>query len=88
MRPADGSVISEVPIESPERGRRVVARVRANQPAWEALGFAGPPALARGPARLDAREPRAVDDVMQEETGKVRADAALEAFCCLDAINF
>ena len=25
---------------------------------------------------------------MQEETGKVRADAALEAFYCLDAINF
>ena len=26
--------------------------------------------------------------LMQEETGKVRADAALEAFYCLDAINF
>ena len=25
---------------------------------------------------------------MQEETGKVRADAALEAFYCIDAINF
>ena len=25
---------------------------------------------------------------MQEETGKVRADAALEAFYCVDAINF
>ncbi len=25
---------------------------------------------------------------MQQETGKVRADAALEAFYCLDAINF
>ena len=65
-----------------------VARVRANQPAWEAIGFAG---RRRWLERLrdwilDNHD--RIDDLMQEETGKVRADAALEAFYLLDAINF
>ncbi len=41
IRPADGSLIREVPVDGPERVAEVVARVRAAQPAWEALGFDG-----------------------------------------------
>ena len=40
-RPADGSLITTVAIDPPDRVREVVARVRAAQPEWEAIGFAG-----------------------------------------------
>ena len=37
-KPTDGSVLTSLPVDGPERVREVVARVRANQPEWEALG--------------------------------------------------
>ena len=87
-RPTDGSTIRSLPIDPPDRVTEVVDRVRAAQAEWEAIGFA---ARARWLARLrdwilDHQDE--LDDRMQEETGKVRADAALEAFYLLDAINF
>ena len=87
-RPTDGSTIRSLPIDPPERVTEVVARVRAAQAEWEAIGFAS---RARWLARLrdwilDHQDE--LDDRMQEESGKVRADAALEAFYLLDAINF
>jgi acyl-CoA reductase-like NAD-dependent aldehyde dehydrogenase len=87
-RPTDGSVIQSVPVDSPERVAEVVARVREAQGEWEALGFAG---RRRWLERLrdwilDHQDE--LDDLMQTESGKVRADAALEAFYLLDAINF
>jgi acyl-CoA reductase-like NAD-dependent aldehyde dehydrogenase len=87
-RPTDGSVIQSLPVDSPERVAEVVRRVRDAQPEWEALGFAG---RRRWLERLrdwilDHQD--ALDDLMQDESGKVRADAALEAFYLLDALNF
>ena len=38
--PATGEQIAVVPDMSTERVKAVVARARAAQPAWEALGFA------------------------------------------------
>ena len=37
--PADGSVVETLPVDSPDHVRDVVARVRAAQPEWEALGI-------------------------------------------------
>ena len=87
-RPADGTTIRSLPIDPREHVADVVARVRAAQPEWEAIGFAG---RRRWLERLrdwilDHQDE--LDDRMQEESGKVRADAALEAFYLLDAINF
>src|ERR671931_1687230 len=87
-RPADGSLLRSVAIDPPARVAGVVARVRAAQPEWEAIGFAG---RRRWLERLrdwilDRQDE--IDDLMQAESGKVRADAALEAFYLLDAINF
>jgi acyl-CoA reductase-like NAD-dependent aldehyde dehydrogenase len=87
-RPTDHSVIRSVSVDPPDRVAEVVARVRAAQPEWEAIGFAG---RRRWLERLrdwilDHQDE--LDDRMQEESGKVRADAALEAFYVLDAINF
>ncbi len=87
-RPVDGSVIERVPVDSPAEVGAAVARVRANQPGWEAIGFAGRRRWLEGLRDWILANQDRIDELMQQETGKVRADAALEAFYCLDAINF
>ena len=75
INPADGSVIANVPVDGPAEVAATVARVRANQPAWEALGIKGR-ARWLGKLRdwlLDHQDE--IADTMQRETGKVRAEA-------------
>ena len=65
-----------------------MARIRANQPEWEALGIEGRHHWL-GQLRdwlLDNTD--RVLDTMQRETGKVRADAANEPAYLADLINF
>jgi acyl-CoA reductase-like NAD-dependent aldehyde dehydrogenase len=86
--PADGSVIAKVPIDSPAEVAETVARVRANQPAWEALGIKGR-AMWLGRLRdwlLDHQDE--IADTMQRETGKVRGEAMGEVPYVADLINF
>jgi acyl-CoA reductase-like NAD-dependent aldehyde dehydrogenase len=87
-RPAAGSVIRSIEVAQPERVAEVVARVRAAQPEWEAIGFAGRRRWMESLRDWILDHQDELDDLMQEESGKVRADAALEAFYLLDAINF
>jgi betaine-aldehyde dehydrogenase len=87
-RPADGSVLATLATDGPDQVRDVTARVRANQPAWEALGNKG---RARWLGRLrdwliDHQDE--IADTMQAETGKVRAEAAGETVYLADLINF
>jgi acyl-CoA reductase-like NAD-dependent aldehyde dehydrogenase len=87
-KPTDGSLLATVPVDPPEKVREVVARVRAAQPAWEAMGFAGRKYWL-GRLRdwlIDNHDELA--DLMQSETGKVRADAELEAPFIASTINF
>jgi acyl-CoA reductase-like NAD-dependent aldehyde dehydrogenase len=86
--PATGDLIATVPVDSPESVAAKVARVRANQPEWEAMGIE-----ARyhwlGKLRdwlLDNQD--RVLDTMQLETGKVRADAQNEPGYLADLINY
>jgi acyl-CoA reductase-like NAD-dependent aldehyde dehydrogenase len=88
LRPIDDSVIRSVPIDPPERVADVVASIRAAQPEWEAIGFAGRRRWLELLRDWILEHQDELDDRMQEESGKVRADAALEAFYLLDAINF
>ena len=86
--PADGSVVETLPIDGPDRVADVVARVRANQPEWEAMGIAGRYEWL-GKLRdwlIENGEP--VAETMRSETGKVRGDAALETPYLADLINF
>ena len=86
--PATGSVIQNVPVDSPEQVAEVVRRVRANQPEWEAMGIEGRYHWL-GKLRdwlLDNRE--RVLETMQRETGKVRPDAENEPTYLADLINF
>jgi betaine-aldehyde dehydrogenase len=86
--PATGDTVSIVEVDSPDAVKREVGRVRANQPDWEALGVRGR-SRWMGLLRdwlLDNAD--RVSDIMQAETGKVRAEAANEAFYLADQINF
>ena len=88
MNPATGETIGSVAVDSPERVAEVVARVRANQAEWEALGIAGRRRWL-GALRdwlLDNAD--AVLDTMQLETGKVRGDAMTEIPYIAELINF
>jgi acyl-CoA reductase-like NAD-dependent aldehyde dehydrogenase len=87
-RPVDRSLIQQVPVDSPARVAEVVARVRASQPEWEAIGFAGRRRwLERLRDWMLANESR-LADVMQEETGKVRAEAEQEVPFLEGTINY
>jgi acyl-CoA reductase-like NAD-dependent aldehyde dehydrogenase len=86
--PATGAVITTVPIDSPQAVAETVARVRRNQPEWEAMGIEGRYHWL-GKLRdwlLDNQQ--RVLDTMQLETGKVRADATNEPVYLSDLINF
>jgi acyl-CoA reductase-like NAD-dependent aldehyde dehydrogenase len=88
LNPANGETIGSVAVDSPGRVAEVVARVRANQAEWEALGIAGRRRWL-GKLRdwlLDNTD--SVLDEMQLETGKVRGDATNEIPYIADLINF
>jgi acyl-CoA reductase-like NAD-dependent aldehyde dehydrogenase len=86
--PATDELIAAVSVDSPEVVAATVARVRANQAEWEAIGIDGRYHWL-GKLRdwlLDNSE--RVLDTMQAETGKVRADASGEPIYLADLINF
>jgi acyl-CoA reductase-like NAD-dependent aldehyde dehydrogenase len=88
LNPANGGVVDSVAIDSPESVAATVARVRANQPAWEALGIEGRYRWL-GMLRdwlLDNEDH--VADMIQAETGKVRADACSEVLYVTGVINY
>ncbi len=88
LNPATGATIGSVTVDSPERVAETVARVRANQAEWEALGIEGRYHWL-GKLRdwlLDNHE--RVLDTMQAETGKVRGDTTAETVYLTDLINF
>jgi acyl-CoA reductase-like NAD-dependent aldehyde dehydrogenase len=88
QNPATGEVIRRVEIDPPQRVAEVMARVRANQAEWEALGNKERYRwLAQLRDWLIDNHDR-VADTMQAETGKVRADAAAEDVYITDLINF
>jgi acyl-CoA reductase-like NAD-dependent aldehyde dehydrogenase len=88
LSPAGGEVVGSIQVDSPETISATVARVRSNQAGWEALGFEGR-YLWLGRMRdwiLDNTE--LIGDIMQAETGKVRADISLDLVYVTDLINF
>jgi acyl-CoA reductase-like NAD-dependent aldehyde dehydrogenase len=86
--PATGALITELPIASSTAVAETVARIRANQAEWEAMGIEGRYHWL-GKLRdwiLDNTE--RIADTMQAETGKVRADVSLDLVYVADLINF
>jgi acyl-CoA reductase-like NAD-dependent aldehyde dehydrogenase len=88
LNPANGEKIGSVAVDSPQGVAATVARVRANQPQWEALGNEGRYRwLGKLRDWLLDNEDR-VADLIQAETGKVRADAGAEVLYVAGVINF
>jgi acyl-CoA reductase-like NAD-dependent aldehyde dehydrogenase len=88
LNPANGEVVGSIEVDTPDTVAATVARVRANQAEWEALGN-----KVRyhwlGKLRdwmLDNTE--RIADTMQAETGKVRGDTSSELIYLADLINF
>jgi betaine-aldehyde dehydrogenase len=86
--PSDGGLLETVAIDRPTAVAQAFERARAAQPAWEAIGFDGRRRWLEALRDWILANQNRLDSVMQAETGKVRADAALEAFYCIEAINF
>ena len=86
--PATGGLVGTIDVASAEDVAETVARVRGNQPAWEALGNDGRYHWL-GKLRdwtLDNLEE--ISDSIQAETGKVRGDIASELLYVAELINF
>jgi acyl-CoA reductase-like NAD-dependent aldehyde dehydrogenase len=73
--PATGQVIRTVPIASPDDVREIVARARAAQPAWEALGFEGRGRILRRAQKWVVDNSDKIVETIVSETGKTREDA-------------
>ena len=81
-------MVGSIAVDTPETIAATVARVRANQAEWEALGIEGRYHWL-GKLRdwmLDNTEQ--IADTMQAETGKVRGDTSAELVYLADLINF
>src|SRR3954454_415079 len=88
INPADGSVITNVPLDRAAEVAATVARVRANQPAWEELGIKGRAQWLYKLRDWILDHQDEIADTMQRETGKVRGEAAGESVYLTDLINF
>ena len=77
LNPATGAVVRTVPAVAPEDVAAVVARARAAQPGWEALGFDGRARVLRRAQRWVVDHTERIVDPIVSETGKTREDAQL-----------
>src|SRR3954467_10087657 len=75
--PATGATIREVPVIPPDGVAEVVARARAAQPAWEALGYEGRGRILKRAQKWLLAHADEVADTIVAETGKAREDALL-----------
>jgi acyl-CoA reductase-like NAD-dependent aldehyde dehydrogenase len=86
--PADGSVVASVPDQGVGEVRAAVARLRRNQPAWEALGPTGRGEwVGRLRDWLFDNDER-VAELLQRETGKPWQEAALEVPVAIDLLEY
>jgi acyl-CoA reductase-like NAD-dependent aldehyde dehydrogenase len=88
LNPANGGTVGSIQVDTAEAIAATVARVRANQAEWEAIGIEGRYHWL-GRLRdwiLDHVEE--ISDTVQSETGKVRGDISSELFYVTELINF
>ncbi len=77
VNPATGEVIAHVAQASAGRGARGVARARAAQPAWEALGFDGRAKILKRAQKWTIDNTDRIARTIVSETGKTYEDALL-----------
>ena len=77
VNPATGEVIATVPQASADDVREAVARARAAQPAWEALGFDGRAKILKRAQKWTIDNTDRIARTIVSETGKTYEDALL-----------
>src|SRR4051812_39887336 len=77
INPATGEVVGSVPDLTPDDIREVVAKARAAQPGWEALGFEGRGRILRRAQKWVMDNNVRIIDTIVSETGKTYEDAQL-----------
>jgi acyl-CoA reductase-like NAD-dependent aldehyde dehydrogenase len=83
--PARGTVIDEIPMDDAAAVGAAVARARAAQPAWAALGPKERGKLIKRARRAMVRVRGEIIDRLERETGKARFDVAGELMgVCMD----
>ena len=86
--PADGAVVASLPDEGSEEVKAAIARIRRNQPAWEALGPRGRGDwLGRLGDWLFDNDER-IAELLQRETGKPWQEATIEVPMAIDLIEY
>jgi acyl-CoA reductase-like NAD-dependent aldehyde dehydrogenase len=75
--PATGQVVARVDSVGPEQIPEIVARARAAQPGWEALGFAGRARVFKRAQRWVVDNSDRIVETIVSETGKAWEDAQL-----------
>jgi acyl-CoA reductase-like NAD-dependent aldehyde dehydrogenase len=75
--PATGEVIRTIPATTPAEVATLVARARAAQPAWEALGFEGRGQILRRAQKWVTDNSDRIVETIVSETGKTWEDAQL-----------
>jgi acyl-CoA reductase-like NAD-dependent aldehyde dehydrogenase len=88
VSPASGAPVGSVPDQCPAEVAAVAGRVRAAQPAWEALGPAGRARWLRRYRDWLLDHDDELADVLQRETGKPWQEATLEIPIGVDLINY
>jgi acyl-CoA reductase-like NAD-dependent aldehyde dehydrogenase len=73
--PATGQIVRTIPAVSPDDVPALVARARAAQPGWEALGFDGRARILRRAQKWVIDNADRVIDTIVSETGKAHEDA-------------
>jgi acyl-CoA reductase-like NAD-dependent aldehyde dehydrogenase len=79
FNPATGEVVGEVPVTSVEEIPAIVARARAAQPAWEALGVEGRAELLKKAMPIFAERVKQHAELITAEMGKPIREATGEA---------
>ena len=77
QNPATGQVIASVPALSVDEVAGVVARARAAQPGWEALGFEGRGRILRRAQKWVLDNTDRIAQTIVSENGKAYEDALL-----------
>ena len=88
MNPATGEQVGSVSVDSAGDVAAAVARIRGNQPAWEALGFRGRRDWLNQLRDWLLDNSDLIADTLKAESGKVRAEATIETPYLADQINF
>ena len=87
--PADGRLVGSVPDMSPEQVTAVAQRLRAAQPGWEAIGFAGRRAWLEKFRDWILDHEKDLLRLVQDETGKSWGDLPIgEIVASVDVLNY